>query len=92
MTAHDLITDIFCRHQYGVPGNVRHITGAQLDLLRRLIGEDEEGGAMRADGPGVSVWMPSGRNKYIITEDLRGRRHTLARMSSLTPTGMGRLF
>jgi hypothetical protein len=92
MTAHDLISDIFSRVQSGVPGNERCITRAQLDFLVRLIGEDEEGGAMRSDGPGVSVWTPSGRNKYIITEDLSGRRHRLTRLSALAPVAAGRLF
>lgn len=92
MTAHDLIASIFSRVQGNMPGHRRGISRAQLDFLLRLIGEDEEGGAMKTDGPGRTVWMPAGRHKYVITEDLRGARHTLERLSNLTPTGSGRLF
>ncbi len=92
MTAHDLIASIFGRVQDGMPGNMRRITRAQLDFLVRLIGEDQEGGAMQASGPGVSAWTPSGRNKYIIREDLRGNRHVLERMANIVPTGVGLLF
>jgi hypothetical protein len=92
MTAHDLIADIFSRHQDGVPGNMRRITRPQMDLLFRLIGEDEDGGAVQSAGPGVTVWMPMGRNKYVVTEDLRGKRHTLTRMSNIVPCGTGMLF
>jgi len=91
MTAHDLIVDIFARVQGGA-GNVRRITRPQLDLLLALIAENEEGGAVASGGPGVTVWTPSGRDKYIITEDARGARHTLTRLSNLTPTAMGTLF
>lgn len=47
MTAHTLIADIFARRQTGVDAHLRIITMAQLDLLTRLIGEDEEGGAVQ---------------------------------------------
>ncbi len=92
MTAHDLIASIFSRVQDGMPGNARRISRAQLDFLRGLIGEDQEGGTMQTTGPGVSVWTPSGRNKYVIREDLRGNRHVLERLANMVPTGMGRLF
>jgi hypothetical protein len=96
MTAHDLITDIFSRHQDGVPGHMRRITRPQLDFLLGLIGEDEEGGAVEnvpADaGFRATAWKPSGRNKYIVTEDLRGKRHTLTRLSNLVASGTGCLF
>ena len=92
MTAHDLIISIFSRVQADMPGNARRITRAQLDFLRNLIAADEEGGAMRSGGPGVSVWTPSGRNKYVLREDLRGNRHVLERLANVVPTGMGSLF
>jgi hypothetical protein len=94
-TAHDLIADFFARTgpwNRDLPGNVRSLTRAQLDLLLRLIGEDEEGGAASSGGPGVTVWKPSGRNKYIIREDLRGRRHTVEQLASLAASGTGLLF
>ena len=92
MTAHELIASIFLRVQDGMPGNARRISRAQLDFLRTLIGEDEQGGAMQTAGPGVAVWTPSGRNKYVIREDLRGDRHVLERLANVVPTGMDRLF
>lgn len=92
MKAHDLIASIFARVQDGVPGNVRRITRAQLGYLRNLIDQDEEGGAVQSGGPGVTVWKPSGRNKYILTEDLRGERHTLTRVANIAPSSSGLLF
>jgi hypothetical protein len=99
MTAHDLIASIFSRPPRGgsgsgqIAGNMRRITRAQLDFLRALIAEDEEGGAMQP-GRGLSfVWMPSGRDKYVITEDPSGGdRHALIRLANIVPSGMGRLF
>jgi hypothetical protein len=92
MTAHDLIASIFARAQGGMPGNERRITPAQLKYLRDLIGQDEEGGALASVGPGVSVWMPAGKSKFVLCEDLRGDRHVLRRMAKMVPTGMGTLF
>ena len=95
MTAYDLIADIFARAgpwNAALPANARSITGAQLDLLRRLIAQDEEGGAVESGGPGVTIWKPSGRDKYVITEYLGRRFHRLERLSNLVPSGMGMLF
>jgi hypothetical protein len=90
MTAHDLITDIFSRVQGG-PGNVRYITVRQLNEVRRLISIDKDRAAVRAEAPGVTVWTPTGGEKYVITEDLRGKRHTLTR-STIETSGSGMLF
>jgi hypothetical protein len=92
MTAHDLIASIFSRTQQDLPGNVRRITRAQLDFLLRLIGEDEEGGAVQRGRGGSVVWMPSGRNKYVIAEDLRGNKHTLTRLGNIVASSSGCLF
>lgn len=93
MTAYELIDSIFARVQPGMPGNERRITRRQLDWLRDLIGADPEGGAVRSGGPGSLVWMPSGRTKYIITEDpTGGDKHTLVKLANLTPSAEGRLF
>jgi hypothetical protein len=92
MTAHDLIADIFSRTQGGVEGNMRRITRAQLDLLVELIGEDEDGGAVQRGMGGSFVWMPAGRQKYIITEDARGGRHTLMRLANIRASASGSLF
>jgi hypothetical protein len=91
MTAHDLITDIFSRVQGG-PGNVRCITVRQLNEVRRLIGIDKDRAAVRAEAPGVTVWTPTGGEKYVITEDLRGKHHTLARTSRTSSSNAGMLF
>jgi hypothetical protein len=92
VTAHQLITDIFSRVQDGVPNSVRRITRPQLDLLRTLIAEDKDRRAVHSGGPGVTVWSPTGRDKYVITEDFRGKRHALERFAKTVPTGMGLLF
>ena len=93
MTAHGLIASIFGRVQPGMQGHVRRISRRQLDWLRDLIGADEEGGAVRpGDAPGSLIWMPSGRWKYVLTEDRIGDKHTLTRLTTLRPTGAGRLF
>ncbi len=93
MTAYELIDSIFARVQPRMPGNERRITRRQLDWLRDLIGADSEGGAVRSGGPGSLVWMPSGRTKYVITEDpTGGEKHTLAKLMNLTASGEGRLF
>ncbi len=95
MAAHDFIGSIFGRTgpwNAGLGANVRAITPRQLAKLRELIGQDEEGSALVSDGPGKTVWMPSGRDKYVIVEDPGGRKHTIERKSNLVPCGMGRLF
>ena len=95
MTAHDLIDDIFRRNgpwNNGLPANVRCITGAQLDWLRRLIGQDKDAGAVESGGPGETIWTPAAGDKYVIAEDPRHKRHTIERLSSTVPVGMGSLF
>jgi hypothetical protein len=93
MTAHDLIDSIFSRPQEGVAGNMRRITPQQLKYLRDLIDADPEGAAVIGGSMGSTVWMPSGRNKYIITEDpTGGHKHTLARLNNLRPSDEGMLF
>jgi hypothetical protein len=92
VTAHDLIDSIFARPQAGLAGNIRSVTIMQLGYLRDLIGQDPEGGAIRAGAPGCMIWMPSGRWKYILAEDSIGNKHTLTRMGTLKPSGAGELF
>ena len=93
MTAHELIEDIFRRPQRGVAGNERRITMKQLVYLRDLIGQDEEGAAVKP-GRGLSlVWMPSGRTKFVLTEDpTGGDKHTITKYMNLVPSGAGELF
>jgi hypothetical protein len=93
MTAFDLIAQWFGRAQSGVAGNMRYITLAQLDLLRELIGRDEEGSALQPGRGRSFVWTPSGRDKYVITEDpAGGRKHTIMRLANIRASGMGSLF
>lgn len=93
MTAHELIESIFRRAQPGLPGNMRRITTSQLKYLRDLIGADEEGAAVTRGLSNSLVWMPSGRHKYVLTEDpTGGNRHTLTRMSNLVASDAGSLF
>jgi hypothetical protein len=93
MTAHELIADIFKRAQPGICANMRIITRAQLDYLASLIGEDEARGSMERGRDLSFVWTPSGRDKYVVTEDPRGgRRHTLMRLSNIVASASGRLF
>jgi hypothetical protein len=92
MTARDLIADIFSRPQRGVAGNMRRITRRQLDYLVGLIGEEQESGAVQRGAGASLVWMPGGREKYVITEDARGDRHTLTRLANVVSGGTGSLF
>lgn len=92
MNAHDFIAELFARPQIRVSANECRLTRAQLDLLVRLIGEDEEGGAVKNGFAGSFTWLPSGRNKYVVTVHAGGDRAVLARLSNLKPSDAGRLF
>jgi hypothetical protein len=93
MTAFDLIDSIFARPaSRGMDANIRRLTPEQLGYLRGLIERDAESAAVRPGAPGSLVWMPKGRHKYVITEDARGGKHTLARLSSIEAGRSGRLF
>jgi hypothetical protein len=92
MTAHDFIAQLFGRVQTGVASNMRYVTAPQFDLLEKLIGQDEEGGAVRRGINGSFTWMPSGRWKYVLSNDPGSGRRSIMRLMSPTPTGAGRLF
>jgi len=92
MTAHELIAQWFARPQAGVVSNLRFITTAQIDLLRELIGEDEEGAALQRGSGRSFVWKPSGRNKYVVTEGPEGKRNTIMRLANIVPSAAGSLF
>lgn len=93
MKAFELIDSIFARPARGVEGNTRRISTAQLDYLIDLIGKDDEGGAVQRGRGKSLVWMPSGRDKYVLTEDSTGgEKHTISRLANIIPTGQGRLF
>lgn len=92
MTAHDFIAQLYSRVQMHVAGNVRYVTAAQFELLRRLIDEDEEGGAVKGGMNGGLVWMPSGRWKYVLSHDPATGRHSLTKLGNGTPSDAGTLF
>ena len=92
MTAFDLIDSIFSRVQGGMPSNVRRVTAQQFAYLRDLIDRDPEGGAVHKGMNGSIIWMPSGRTKYVLTEDPAGSRSTIAKLQNITASDCGRLF
>jgi hypothetical protein len=93
MVARDLIESIFSRPAWrGTPGNVRRITRDQLVYLRNLIEADPEAEAVKRGAPGSLVWMPSGRYKFVLTEDLIGDKHTLTKLSNIVASKTGMLF
>ena len=92
MTAHELIRQWFARPQNNVASNVRYITVPQIDLLWKLIGQDEEGAAVRRGLGRSFVWTPSGRDKYVVTEGPQGRRNTITRLANIVASDAGRLF
>lgn len=92
MTVHDLIAQIYARGSFGLTGDMRRITRPQLDLLRKLIAEDPEAAALTRASANSQLWTPSGRDKYLITEDLKGERHTITRLMNLRASGAGMLF
>jgi hypothetical protein len=92
MTAHDFIAQLYSRVQSNVSGNMRYITGPQFELLRKLINEDEEGGAVKNGLNGGLVWMPSGRWKYVLSYDPGSGRRSITRLGNTTPSAAGTLF
>jgi len=91
MIALDLIESIFSRPQHGPPG-VRRITPEQLGYLHDLILKDAQRDKARSGMGRSLVWSPAGAHKYILTEDLVGRKHTLTRLSRIDASEMGSLF
>jgi hypothetical protein len=93
MTALELINDIFRRPQRGVDANMRRITPDQLTYVRVLIERDVERNAVTRGAPGSLIWMPTkDRYKYVVAEDLVGKKHTLTRIANLETSECGRLF
>ena len=80
MTARGLIEQIFSRRQAGVESNLRYITPAQLELLRKLVDEDRAAAAIGELWPGFNdgfVWLPGDGNHYIVTQDAGRRRRSI---------------
>lgn len=99
MTPTDLVAQWFAKYQQGVAGNVRFITLAQIDLLRQLAEQQDEFAQSCGElsaiqrGHGRSfVWMPKGRDKYVITAAQDGRRNTITRLANIGASGAGKLF
>lgn len=91
MTAHEFIEQLFERPQTNVSSNMRYITGPQMDLLRTLIGKDEEGAPLSPGMNGGFIWMPRGGVKYVVSQNPDGTRRSLMKLKS-APSGAGRLF
>lgn len=94
MSAHGFIQELFARPQTNIASNVRFMTERQFAKLRELIGQDEEGAAVKPGMNGGLAWMPSGRWKYVLSVDMRGSRtiRTLTRLASIEPSSAGTLF
>lgn len=90
MTAHDFIAQLYSRAQHNVAGNMRYITAPQFELLRKLIAEDPEGGAIKSGLNGGLVWMPAGCWKYALSYDPVTERRSLTRIA--VAIGGGTLF
>jgi hypothetical protein len=97
MTAKQLITEIFSRPQNGVSPDMRRLTARQFIWLRDLIMSEvgsrraEAGIVHKGDG-GSLVWTPAGPNKYVLSEDQAGAKHSLMRLANLGTQGAGSLF
>ncbi len=92
MKARELVESILRRPQAGVADNMRFITREQMVYVLDLIAKDEEAAALRRGAGNSFVWSPSGRDRYVVTEDFRPDRHTLTKVKSLVPEGVGSLF
>jgi hypothetical protein len=92
MTAHEFIAELFSRPQINVESNKRYISAPQLALLRDLIGQDDEGGALQSGMNGGFIWMPSGCWKYVLSQNLDGTRRALTRLNAGRATDAGSLF
>jgi hypothetical protein len=78
MTARGFIAQIFSRRQAGVDSNLRFLSPDQLELLRKLIEQDQVG-ELRPGVHGSFVWIVDG-NQYVITQDAAGRRRSILSM------------
>jgi hypothetical protein len=92
MTALELIDDIFSRPQLAATPDVRRITRDQVKYLRDLIELAGPAGRIQKGAPGSLIWSPEGLYRYVVTEDLRGNLHTLARLSKTPPADGWLLF
>jgi hypothetical protein len=76
----------------GVAVDVRRITPDQVKYLRDLIEQAGPAARIQTGAPGALVWSPEGLHRYVVTEDLRGSRHTLVRLSKAPSADCGLLF
>ena len=91
MTAQQLIAETFSCVQSGAASNLRRLSPRQFTWLRDLI-EVEAGGTIGRGDMGSLVWTPPGPDKYVLTEDPRGEKHTLTRLGNISTSGAGNLF
>lgn len=94
MIAIEFIDQLFSRPRFGgdLAGESRRLTRPQFDLLLTLIGENEQAGAVHPGLGRSCVWAPTGRYKYVITEDAGRDRHTIIRLSNFSAASSGMLF
>ncbi|HKD62358.1 MAG TPA: hypothetical protein VKB47_17980 [Terracidiphilus sp.] len=75
MTARAFIDQIFSRRQDGVASNLRYLSPAQLELLRKLV-EADAIGELRPGIYGSFVWLLDGEH-FVVSQDAAGRRRTI---------------
>lgn len=92
VTAFELIDSIFSRPQKGLPPNRRVITREQRRYLEDLIGQDEDGGAIKQGPSGSVVWSPKGRFRYVIGDDPESGKLSLMRFATAASELLPRLF
>lgn len=93
MTARELVSQWFARPQSGVASNLRFVTVAQIDLLRKLLEEEPLQDGELHPGRGRSfAWLPAGLWRYVVTEGDGGRRNTIMMFPNVEQIASGRLF
>ena len=92
MSARGFIDEIFSRPQSGMLTHERCITDAQLNKLRALIAEDEDGKAVTEKAHGGFEWRPRGGWTFIFTQNPNGTRRRLERRKAMSLSKTGLLF
>jgi hypothetical protein len=91
MTAAELIADIFSRPQERMPETMRRITGDQLRYLRGLIALESPSRIQYGRGR-ILTWTSRDNQKWLLTEDMFGKKHSLTRLANLEGEGQASLF
>jgi hypothetical protein len=91
MTVYQFLDQLFERPQQNVETNRRYITASQLELFERLIAEHKDAAAIARQLHGFT-WSPEGDFRYVVTEDERGCRRSIAKELTARAAGQGSLF